>query len=88
MEELKKQVAENSKRIEDFEIVSNKIVTVINGYSIDELKQGMVMIVELGRIFHITRKYKYFWMVFLGLFIASFFGLDFEAVKDLIKFLT
>ena len=88
MEELKKQVAENSKRIEDFEIVSNKIVTVINGYSIDELKQGMMMIVELGRVFYVTKKYKYFWIIFLGLFVASFFGLDFEAVKDLIKLLT
>lgn len=88
MEELKKQVAENSEKIKCFEEVSEKIVTVINGYSTAELKQGMMMIVELGRIFDITRKYKYFWIAFLGLFIASFFGLDFEAVKDLIKFLT
>lgn len=84
MDELKKQVFENSKKIEQFEDVSQKIVTVINGYSIVELRQVLAMGVEVSRLFHFTKKYKFLWIFFFSMLIASFFGLDCQLIVKLL----
>ena len=87
MEELKKKVAYNSEKIKQFDEISTKLVDALNGYSTAELKQGITMIVEIGRIFYVTKEFKWIVFTFLGLFIGSFFGIDYQFILKLLKIL-
>jgi hypothetical protein len=49
---------------------------IMNGHGVDEIKQGLDAMVELGKVHYVVKKYKFVISLIIGMAVAGFFGLD------------